>query len=66
MARFYTAFFIRKSDRKLLRRFDAKATNTFFWKKEIDTQLNKLLNNNLDLERRDIEVKEMEGVQYEY
>lgn len=61
MGKFYTVLFIRKSDNKVLKRYTSKPLNYFFWKKELEISLNKLLESNLDLERRDILIKEYEG-----
>ncbi len=61
MKKFYTVLFIRKSDNKVLKRYSSSPANLFFWKKEIEISLNRLLESYLDLERRDILVKEYEG-----
>lgn len=62
----YTIFFIRKSDGRLLRRFDTQQLSKYFLKKIVEEQLRLVLNNNVDLERRDIVIKEYEGKIYEH
>lgn len=65
MEQFYTAFFIRKSDNKLLRRFTTNKSKYMF-KAAVEEQLSKLLDLHTDLEKRDIIIKEYDGtVDYE-
>lgn len=64
MNRTYTVFFIRKSDQRLLRRFTTNQMSQYFVKKTIEEQFRKVLDLYSDLERKDIIVKEMEGVAY--
>lgn len=62
----YTIFFIRKSDGRILRRFDTQQLSKYFLKKTVEEQLRLVLNNNVDLERRDIVIKEYEGKVYNH
>lgn len=62
----YTIFFIRKSDGRILRRFDTQQLSKYFLKKTVEEQLRLVLNNNVDLERRDIVIKEYEGKVYDH
>lgn len=64
MDKFYTVFFIRKSDNKVLKRFQSGPFNKFFWKKEVETQLSKVLSL-YDLDKKDIIVREYDGAYYE-
>lgn len=61
MKQYYTAFFIRKADNKVLKRFSVPTMSKFLWKKELALSLDKLLKGNPDLERGDIIVREYEG-----
>jgi hypothetical protein len=57
----YTIFFIRKSDGKLLRRYDTTQSSKYFIKKRVEEQLRSVLDLYIDLERKDIIIKEYEG-----
>jgi hypothetical protein len=57
-----TILFIRKEDKIVLRRYVTTQPNKYFVKKEIEFQLNRLLNTYIDLERKDIVIREYTGV----
>jgi hypothetical protein len=62
MKEFYTLIFVRKSDGRVLRRYDYSAINKYFAHKIKEEQLLIVLRNHVDLERRDIDVREYEGI----
>ena len=66
MNRTFTVFFIRKSDQRLLRRFTTNQMSKYFVKKTIEEQFKKVLDLYTDLEKKDIVVKEYEGVVYDW
>lgn len=57
MKELYTLIFTRKSDGRILRKYDFTALNKYFALKVQEEQLLSLLKNNIDLERKDIDVK---------
>jgi hypothetical protein len=56
-----TVFFIRKEDKKLLRRYVTTQSNKYFVKKQTEVQIREILDNYLDLERKDLIIREYEG-----
>lgn len=61
MKLFYTIFFVRKRDQKVIRRFQSWAHSKNDVMKNAEIQLNKVLNNYLDLEKRDVDVRIYDG-----
>lgn len=62
MRKYYTLFIIRKSDKKVIRRYQAKAVTYADWQKQVEEQTKRTLNNYLDLDRKDISCVTYEGV----
>lgn len=61
MRKLYKVNFIRKRDNKVIKTYSSTPLNEYFWKKEIEGRLQQILNNDPDLERRDILIKEDEN-----
>jgi len=61
MRELYTVLFVRKSDQRVLRRFNTPIEPDYFLMKKKEEQLKKVLDLYTDLEKKDIEVREYKG-----